>query len=165
MATKSSSLPLGYPVYTWVADHCGTNIHIDAKRLREWVIKRKPKQHITPVDPEFAAGFIANNAVDPIRVLQLMVEVEMGARKLDPIILCQLETDKLEALGLKFSHKPPDAILVDGRHRYTIAAIKKWPFIPCHLLQVQQWWRFRITGHPDFTQEVLKAAPLGQRNY
>lgn len=155
MAIKASKLDHMEPVYTWVADD-GSNIHIASRLLRDWCMKRQPRVELMPVDHDFAASFLRENTVDPMRVLQLSVECDLGIRKLDPIILCQRGT---------YTHGLPDVMLVDGHHRYVLAAMKEWPVIPCYNLIPHQWKRFRVVDCPDVTKDQLAASPITQRNY
>lgn len=142
----------GDPIYTFVADD-GTNTHIDSKLLREWCLSNKSSLEVfaTPVDPKLALRFQDENIISPVRVFELW-----HRRDLDPVIYCKSGT---------FTDGRPDVMLVDGHHRYTLAAAKAWPVIPAYILELNQWKPFQIDGLPDLTVDFLRAMPITSRNY
>lgn len=172
MARKASTLPHAYPIYTWVAD-TGENIHIDTQAIRNWCIKRQPKVQLVGIDLVLAKSFIHQNVVNPQRCVQLAIECEAGLRKLDPVIFCLMQKPELDKRGIKYGGgQTPDALLVDGHHRYAMMAMLKQPTIPGHVLTVHQWARFRIIDDRPahmkpltVTKEELEAQPVTIREY
>lgn len=138
-------------VYTFVGDD-GENIHIDSEALRVWCMLTKPEVFWIPLKYELAYDFIRDNVVDPFRIQ------ELAKRKdLDPIIMVKDGT-----LG---DNGHPNAMLVDGHHRYFIACMCKMEVIPGYMLEVEQWKPFQLHGIPKMTKEQLVRTPVTKRDY
>lgn len=129
----------------------GTNINIDSSRLHAWCKVMKPEIFLTPVDPKMARSFVDNNIASQARCIELLAKPQLA-----PIILCKDGT---------FTDGRPDIFFVDGHHRYVLAYMLKLPFIPAHVLDLDQWQPFLIEGVPPITQEHLLAMPITPRNY
>lgn len=148
------TLPDGYSIYSFVA-HDGTNTHIDCSRLREWCLANVPtlNRGLAPVDAALAQQFVQENVVDLDRVFQLQHKAH-----LDPIIYCEDGTFSEINGG-------PNVMLVDGHHRYALAALMRRTHIPAFLITLEQWTPFQIINHPDLTEEYLRATPVTKRHY
>lgn len=144
----------GEPVYTFVAND-GTNTHIHAGRLRAYLQSQNHEIILAPVRKALAQRFLAENAISMERV------AELTARQLalapdappDPIILCHTPGGQNEYM------------LVDGHHRYFIAAFANRAWIHSWLVEPDIWEAFQVINLRDLTQAELNAAPLGKRNY
>ena len=152
MARHISRYRPGDPIYSFVS-HNGENIHIDSRALREWCIKQPNLEVVgVPVDLTLAHTFLKENAVIPSRLEELARRVH-----LDPVIFC---------MDGKYTDGKPDVLLVDGHHRYFLAAYNNLKYVPSHVLTPAQWKPFRIVGHPDMTIEELRCSPaFSRRNY
>jgi hypothetical protein len=138
-------------IYSFVADN-GENIHIDSERLRLWCIANKPEVFWIPLKYDLLEEFIRDNVVDPNRV------IELGKRKdLEPIIMVKD--------GTTGSNGHPNALLVDGHHRYALACLRRQTIIEGHFLEEAQWRPFQIHWMRDLTAEELRARPITKRNY
>lgn len=140
-------------IYTFVRND-GRNIHIHSPRLRSHCLQMNYKPILAPVDTKLAQSFLRDNIVSPWRIKQLMEKISED-KALEPIILC-----KTEAYGHPCDLHTPEVLLVDGHHRYTIAALAKSPVIIAWLLELHQWQPFTVIGIPDYTNEALKAEPI-----
>lgn len=138
-------------IYTFVADD-GENIHIDSEGLRLWTKLAKPEVFWIPLRYELAWDFIRDNVVDPFRIQELA-----NRKELDPIIMVKDGT-----IG---SNGHPNAMLVDGHHRYFIACMCRLEVIPGHMLEVEQWKPFQLHGIPKMTKEQLVRTPVTKRDY
>ena len=138
------------PVFTFI-DNNGENVHIDTDGLREWCLANKPEVFNLPLNYAFAATFIPDNCITLDRFR------ELSKRKhLDPIIMAK---DGTETNGA------PNCILVDGRHRFFLACLRKQYSIEGHLLEVEQWKPFQMHNLPSITKEQLRRSPMLKRNY
>jgi hypothetical protein len=138
-------------LYTFVGDD-GENIHIDSIKLRLWCIENKPEIFWIPLKYELAAEFLRDNVISIERAK------ELSKRKdLDPIIMAKDGT-----IG---ANGGPNALLVDGHHRYFLACMSKMQAIPGHFLEVEQWKPFQLHGLPNLTKEQLIKSPITKRNY
>lgn len=144
--------PPGTPIYSYVAgDDEHTNVHIDSEKLRVWCVEHKAELEWVwiPVEVKQAREWIRDNVVDVSHVMRVM---EM--KSLDPVILCRIDPPR---------PKWPQALYVDGHHRYVAAAVLKVKMIPAFILKPEQWQQFQIAGLPDMTQELLRAMPTKPR--
>jgi hypothetical protein len=138
-------------IYSFVADD-GTNIHINSEGLRLWCIENKPEIFWIPLKYELLEEFKRDNVFSMERV------VELSKRKhLDPIIMVKDGT-----IG---ANGGPNALLVDGHHRYVLACMRKQSHIEGYFLEVEQWKPFQIHWLRDLTAEELRARPITKRNY
>lgn len=129
----------------------GTNINIDATKLRAWCLVMKPQIYQIPVDFDRAQSYLRDNVVSFDRCLQLLTK-----DRLDPIIMAKDGT---------FTEGRPDVFHVDGHHRYALAGMMHIHFIPGHCLETHEWHPFQIEGVPSVTAEHLAAMPITQRDY
>jgi len=138
-------------IFSFVEDD-GTNIHINAGALRLWCIENKPEIYSLPLNYDLMEIFERDNTISPERV------EELSKRKdLDPIIMVKDGT-----LG---SNGHPNAIIVDGHHRYALACLRGQQYIEGYFLEEAQWRRFQIFGLPDITAEQLRKSPVTKRDY
>jgi hypothetical protein len=138
-------------IYSFVGDD-GENIHIDSESLRQWCVMAKPEIFLMPLKYELVAEFKRDNVISPARV------VELAQRKhLDPIIMVKD--------GTTGSNGNPNALLVDGHHRYAVACLRGQFAIEGHFLEVEQWKPFQLHDIPDMTKDQLRAAPITKRDY
>ena len=138
-------------VFSFVQDD-GTNIHVDAEKLRLWCIENKPEIFWIPLNYELIKIFKRDNTISSERV------VELSKRKdLDPIIMVKDGT-----IG---SNGHPNAILVDGHHRYALACLRGQKIIEGYFLEEAQWRPFQIHWLRDITAEQLRARPVTKRDY
>src|SRR5882762_7855434 len=110
MDTTTSAVAL-YEVYSYVSQN-GTNIHIDAVRLRRWCLQAKPEISLLAIDPSYVDDMIRDNAISLDRIIEL--------EKLDysePIIMARFDHSTRLALG-----STDDGMHIDGHHRYYLAA-------------------------------------------
>jgi hypothetical protein len=123
------------------------NIHVDSEKLRQWCAAHRSELEclLTPVNPKIASSFLEDNVIDLDHAKEVL---KMPA--LDPIIY---------GLSGTFTNGNPDAILIDGHHRYFLAWVTKHEFIPSYLLKPEQWEPFKIDGLPSLTEEQLRAMP------
>jgi hypothetical protein len=138
-------------IFTFISDD-GENINIDAEGLRIWCIANRPEVFNLPVKPELGRQFLFENVVSVERAWELIVR-----KNFDPIIMVKD--------GTYGDNGGPNTMLVDGHHRYFIACVAQWAYIPGHLLEVEQWKPFQMHGLPDLTKEELIAKPITKRNY
>lgn len=138
-------------IYTFVA-HDGTNTHVAAKRLRDWCVRTQPERFVVPVDRALAESFIRDNAVLPARIKQLMAKNGLPDNMLnwEPVIFCQDGG----------AEGRPDVMLVDGHHRYVVAAAIKSPNILAWCLTEEQWRPFEIVGLHEYTAQELIDEPI-----
>jgi hypothetical protein len=138
-------------IFTFVADD-GENVHIDSEALRLWCKLAKPEVFWIPLKYELAKEFVRDNVISVERV------AELSKRKdLDPIIMVKDGT-----IG---ENGHPNAMLVDGHHRYYLACLAKLEVIPGHFLEVDQWKPFKLNGIPSVTADQLRRMPVTKRNY
>jgi hypothetical protein len=138
-------------IYTFVGDD-GENIHINAIGLRKWCIDNKPEILWIPLDYEIAKSFVRDNVISLDRVKELMLRPN-----LDPIIMVKD--------GTFGSNGGPNALLVDGHHRFYLAYKQKKIVIEGYFLEVWQWKPFQLHGLPNMTKEQLRKKPITKRNY
>lgn len=134
-------------IYTFIERDTGRNIHVDSELLRQWCAANRSTLEVvlTPVEERIAKTFLTGNVIDVDHV------VEVGQMKhLDPIIYGITE------IG---ANGHPDVLLIDGHHRYFLAAVKGEPLIPSYLLKPEQWKPFEIIGLPSQTEDELIATP------
>jgi hypothetical protein len=138
-------------IFSFVGDD-GTNIHVNAEKLRLWCIENKPEIFLLPLRYELLNNFKRDNVVNPERVL------ELASRKdLAPIIMVKDGT-----IG---GNGYPNAILVDGHHRYALACLRGQKYIDGYFLEEAQWRPFQIHWLRDLTAEELRARPVTKRDY
>lgn len=135
-------------VFTFIDVKTGENTHIDSGGLREWCAanREKLKVEMVPVDKEIARSFLElDNSVSEAHLKKVA-----GLKELDPIIFGMSGT---------FSNGAPDVMLVDGHHRYYLAALA-WGMeaIPAYVLERAQWEPFRMQLQ-DMTAEELRDLP------
>jgi|HubBroStandDraft_4_1064222.scaffolds.fasta_scaffold56276_6 hypothetical protein len=138
-------------VYTFV-DNNGTNIHINSEGLRLWCIANKPEIFWLPMNEKVAQDFVRDNVISLDRVKELSTR-----KNLDPIIMVKD--------GTFGSNGHPNAMLVDGHHRYFLTFLRKQPFIEGYFLEESQWRPFQIHWLRDISAEELKRRPVTKRNY
>lgn len=139
-------------IYTWVRDD-GINFNVATSRLLAWINDRgrtKVLKQLLPVTRDMVNKFIAEGAVSPERIKQLVE----GPPALDPIILCL--TGRYDINGVP----GPEAMLVDGRHRYTIHALLGLPQVAAYIVRPQHWARFQIAGLMPLTKEEHARVPV-----
>jgi hypothetical protein len=140
-------------IYSFVGDD-GENIHIDAQSLRRWCMSNKKLEIcMIPLRVELAKEMVRDNVVSTERIVELS-----RRRHLDPIIMCKDGTFSKENGG-------PNALIVDGHHRFVLACLAKMSVIPGYFLNVEQWKPFQLYGIPDMTREQLIKAPITKRDY
>lgn len=137
------------PIYTFVA-HNGQNTHVAAKRIRDWCLETQPERFVVPVEQKLAAQFLRENAVLPARLKELMKFGKDGLpsdmKDWEPLIFCQ---------DGGYSEERPDVLLVDGHHRYAVAAALGAPTILAWCLTQEQWRPFEIVGLHEYSQQEL----------
>lgn len=156
MPRHARDYPPGSPVYTYV-DANGKNVHIDSKALHDWCQQAGLECVLTPIDCDMAMRFLLDNVVSVERVMALATRQD-----LTPIIYCMD--------GQYNNEGRPNVMLVDGHHRYVMMAVRthqahEMPLIPAYVLEPAQWEPFVIEGLPNMSQDMLRAAPLGKREY
>jgi hypothetical protein len=142
------------PIYTFVADD-GENIHIDTDALRTWCLHTKPEIFDIPLKYDVATSFLHDNVIALDRIHELF---QRPPSSLDPIIMAEDGTTHPENGG-------PNVLLVDGHHRFFLACLRGWAYIPGHVLKVPEWTPFRLHNLPSITRDQLCASPILKRNY
>jgi hypothetical protein len=138
------------PVFTFVGND-GSNVNIHSGRLREAVLRSKLKVTLVPIDLEIAHSYVKENCVRIDRVKELAKR-----KNLDPIIYCEDG----------FTDGIPDVMLVDGHHRYVMAALlQHLPVIPAVICLKEFWKPFQIIGLEDVSADLLRAIPVLKRYY
>lgn len=137
-------------IYTFI-DNEGNNVNIASERLYQWCCAARPEMVLVPVEPRIARKFQEDNVIDMTRV------IELACRKyLDPIIFAKCETS---------TNGGPDVMLVDGHHRYALAAAMRLSVIPAYVLEPAQWHPFRVKDLIPITQDQLRDIPITKRSY
>lgn len=139
-------------IFTFI-DKDGVNVHIDSEGLRQWCLKTNPEIFSLPLNYTLAHEMLRDNVVSLERVRELITRKV----RLDPIIMVKDGT-----IG---SNGHPNAMLVDGHHRFFIACASGWSHIEGYFLEYSEWKPFQIHGLPSVTREQLKASPITKRNY
>jgi hypothetical protein len=143
-------------VYMFVGED-GVNIHIDTPALRTWIKINTPKIVYTPVETEMAETFFTENVVSKERIIELAKRFYTNGKEPDPVIFaCD---------GTYGDNDGPNVMLVDGHHRYALAAALGIPHIKAYLIQVEQWKPFQIKDIPELTREALINMPPTKRHY
>lgn len=138
-------------VYTFTSDE-GVTTHINAEGLRQWCIANKPEIFWIPINRKVAQQFIPDNVISIDRVK------ELGRRKnLSPIIMVKDGT-----IG---DNGYPNAMLVDGHHRYFLAYLRGQNVIEGYFLEESQWRPFQIHWLRDVSKEELRRRPVTKRDY
>lgn len=148
-----TDLPLMCGIYSFVDDN-GHNTHIYVDGIRKWVKDNKPIVVGGPVDDEIAKDMFKNNVVSEERLKQLLKHPELAA---EPLIY-----------GIRDYNKDnhPNVMLIDGHHRYVLAAMAKIPIYPSILLLKSVWEQFQIAGFDKlYTKEKLQATPTWQPHH
>lgn len=138
-------------IYTFIDDD-GKNIHIDSVALREWCMKTKPEIFLLPMNYKVAKDFYHDNVISVARVKELMKRDH-----LDPIIMVKD--------GTTGKNGYPNAMLVDGHHRYYLAYKQGKKFIEGYFLELFQWKPFQLHGLPSITKDQLRDVPITKRDY
>ena len=133
-------------------DQDGNNTNIDVTGLYAWCQANKPEVFLLPMLPGLAGEYIGNKIVDLDRVKELK-----RRRHLTPIIMCKD--------GTYGDDGAPNVLLVDGHHRYVLAALMERKHFKAHMLEEEQWRPFQLHGLPTMTQEQLLATPNRKRDY
>jgi len=141
--------------YTFVADD-GTNYHIASSLLRKHCLEKLGQTDIflLALRPKLAASFITKNVVHPLRVASLRPQ-----DLFEPVIFCSFD---------KITHPNghPDAMLVDGHHRYCRLALEGEKYIRAYILAEKIWKDFQIEDDAfmrTYTKEELEAEPIAQK--
>lgn len=133
------------PVYTYAGDD-GRVVNIDAVKLRAWCHMEWKHGNLdvvlVPVDHDLAQQWVKDGTVDLEHVLDLTQYAS-----LDPVIF-----------GV-WPKPGPDAILIDGHHRFCLMGLFGMPHIPAFHLTEAQWRPFEVLGLPDLTQDELAMCP------
>jgi hypothetical protein len=138
-------------IYTFVGDD-GVTTHIDSEALRLWCVANKPEIFLMPMRPEVAEQMIPDNVVSIDRVRQLSLRKDLA-----PIIMVKD--------GTTGPNGHPNAMMVDGHHRYFLAFLRKQPYIEGHFLEEHQWKPFQIHWLRDMSAEELRRRPVTKRDY
>jgi hypothetical protein len=143
-------------IYTFI-DSKGVNINIASNRLHDWCLKHALHTvHAIPVRRDLAEKFLHDNTISLDRC-KTLVGRYLKRRDIEPVIMCFDGTS--DANG-------PFAMLVDGHHRYFIAASIRAPAIAAFCLDPIHWKPFQIEDLPAMTEQQLKDIPPGfMRNY
>lgn len=143
-------------IYTFI-DNAGVNTHIDSENLRLWCLKT-PKLELfnIPIQTAVAVEMVHINVISLDRFLELRRRKHQREH-FDPIIMVKDGT-----IG---SNGRPNVMLVDGHHRYFIAASDNEPYIEGWILEVAQWKPFQIKSQINLTQQQLIDLPPTKRNY
>lgn len=144
-------------IYTFI-DNDGVNIHIDSDNLRLWCLKNIAALELfsIPIREGIAVEMVKNNVLSLDRVLELRQRRLKGER-FDPVIMVKD--------GTTGSNGAPNVMLVDGHHRYFIAASDKEPIIKGWVLEIEQWKPFQVEPSIKLTQQQLIDLPPTKRNY
>lgn len=154
----ASALPFKASIYTFVT-HSGENIHIFAGGLRLHCLESKTLEiFIVPVNFEMGQRLLRDNIISPVRAQELYTRFQSSKEGIEPVIFCKDGT-------LSETNGQPNVMLVDGHHRYFLAASLKVPLIAAYVLEPEDWQPFQISGLPDTTQAALQAAPITKRSY
>jgi hypothetical protein len=140
-------------IYSFVGDD-GENIHIDSEALRQWCMMTKPEIFLLPLNYELLKMFERDNVISMERVFELSLDIK---KSLEPIIMVKDGT-----IG---ENGAPNALLVDGHHRYALHCLGGKKHIEGHFLEVAQWKPFQLHDIPDMTKDQLRAAPITKRDY
>jgi hypothetical protein len=138
------------PIYSFVASD-GTNTHIASARLRVWCLEQTTLERVyVPVEQQLAAQFISENIVSGTRVGQLVRTLPSRVEDWEPLIFAK---DGQTTRGR------PDVMLVDGHHRYVLAALASVAPL-AWVLEPEQWRPFQIADYITLTQEELREMPI-----
>jgi hypothetical protein len=138
-------------IYTFVGDD-GVTTHINSEALRLWCVVNKPEIFLMPMRPEVAEQMIPDNVVSIDRVRQLSLR-----KGLAPIIMVKD--------GTFGANGGPNAMLVDGHHRYFLAWLRQQAFIEGHFLEEHQWRPFQIHWLRGMSKDELRRRPVTKRDY
>ena len=142
------------PVYTHVLPN-GTNINIRVEPIRRMLLmfERNPAQRIptTQVEVQLREFWTMyhNNEFDPHRVMEL---ARRDPKTLDPVIW-----------GI-WDDPADGGFLMDGRHRYALAALWGRKTIDAWLVPATVWRDFTIDQKP-MTMEEFRDLPIRKRDY
>lgn len=136
-------------IYSFVDAETGENVHISAVHLTRWLVETKHEVVYTPVQQALLQTFVDDNAISPSALERLIVHLARGY-EVEPIVYCMTGT---------FTDGRPDVMLVDGRHRYALFALRRAPVIPSYLVERKDWEPFRIEGLKDLTAQELRMIP------
>lgn len=146
------------PVYTHVFPD-GSNLHISTEPLRQMLLmfEQSPKSRIPrfqlAIDLKGFWQLYESNSFDPHRVMELK---KRDPKTLDPVIygLWADQPDPQRANGF----------LMDGRHRYALAALRGQKSIDAWLIPEACWRDFVMDGK-QMTAQELRDLPIRKRNY
>lgn len=146
---KPNEMSLFSEVFAHVEED-GTNIHICVDKLRDFLQKEDFEVKKMPVEKGFVQEIIDTKAVSLPHIEKLLDSYAKGLRKLEPIIVA-VHGGTAEV---------PDVLLVDGHHRYVMAAFCGASHIPAYLVPEIIWRRFQVEGLPTLTRQELIDSPV-----
>lgn len=142
------------PIYTFVEKATGANVNIASERLRKWTLTVGLETVLVPVSRKMCSTWLEDNIISASRVAELYQRAR-GGEILAPVLF---------AKDGQMTDGKDDVMLVDGHHRYFLAALCGC-LLPAHVLEVEQWEPFKIVGFPAMDDSTLKALPITRRNY
>ena len=139
-----SELTLGEVTYTHQDPDTGEFRTFAVQRIIDWIKENNIQKFAIPVDKEFASFIEKNRGIESHRLLRILFEAETAL--LVPIVIVELP-DREHGV----SH-----LIIDGNHRYLIAAKIDAPSIPGHVVKLEQIKQFLVEDVPvDLAERAL----------
>jgi hypothetical protein len=139
-------------IYSYVGDD-GRAVNVDSVKLRAWCMMEARRGNLlpvlVPVDGSLGQQWLKDGTV----IIQHCFDL-LDYPSLDPIIF-----------GAWPKPNPPDHILIDGHHRYTLLAMMNEPHIPAFVLPELLWRPFEIIGLKPVSKEGLRNFPTTPNSY
>jgi hypothetical protein len=144
------SLPPTTPIFTWISDR-GENINIHSSALRECCLHYRPQVINVAIDHDLAATFLKHNIINAARIAQLANRYLH--EPVEPILFCEHRAGN------------PDALLVDGHHRYYLAHTYNSLYLRAWMIPEEAWRPFTLKNVPNITRQQLRDLPTTKRTY
>lgn len=131
-------------VFTWQNPDTKEELTFASERMTNWCRSSGVEIVWTPVDIIWAKAFVDFRGIEPHRLGRLDAAELL---RWEPIIYC---------------HMPDNThLLVDGHHRYVVAAMEGLTEIKARILEPNEWEPFLVSGLPTFGYEHLTTSYSG----
>lgn len=140
--------------YSFVSDD-GEQIDIAVDRLRAWIAINMSAldKAMIPVDRDGYDRIVHENAINPLKLAEVLNSPDA---MLEPVII------GYDGVWTE-AHGYPNAILIDGHHRFAAHFVRGHAECRAYLLPKSQWEPFMISGVPRMTKQQLVAIPPQSR--
>lgn len=131
----------------------GTNIYLDTGAIYDACLTLPQPSTRILIEFEIAVWLHEHNCLDRARVLELSLR--------DPSTVFDTP------LIVGTFNRPIDDethMVIDGRHRYTLAATRGLQYLPCHIIPEDAWRMYEVRG-PHITRDELRSHPVNPRRY